>query len=124
METFSFKISTTEDEALNSLANRWKCNRAEAARRALNLANRKTESADFSDITKAHLQEIVSLQKESIHLLKELAKFTPIVTKINHLEEFTVQACLSAGVLAKQAGLFDAARDEYLSWKQNKENTK
>lgn len=124
METFSFKISNTEDEALNSLANRWKCNRAEAARRALNLANSKTESADFSDITKAHLQEIVSLQKESIDLLSELAKYTPLVTRINHLEEFTVQACLSAGVLAKQAGLFDAARDEYLSWKQNKENTK
>jgi len=124
METFSFKISTTEDEALNSLANRWKCNRAEAARRALNLANSKTESADFSDITKAHLQEIVSLQKESIDLLSELAKYTPLVTRINHLEEFTVQACLSAGVLAKQAGLFDAARDEYLSWKQNKETTK
>lgn len=124
METFSFKISTTEDEALNSLTNRWKCNRAEAARRALNLANSKTESADFSDITKAHLQEIVSLQKQSLDLLSDLAKFTPLTTRINRLEEFTVQGCLSAGVLAKQAGLFDAARDEYLSWKRNKEASK
>ena len=124
METFSFKISTTEDEALNSLANRWKCNRAEAARRALNLANSKSESADFSDITKAYLQEIVSLQKESIDLLSELAKYTPLVARINRLEEFTVQACLSAGVLAKQSGLFETARNEYLDWKHNQGGSK
>ncbi len=124
METFSCKVSTVEDSALNTLANIWKCNRAEAARRSIKLALEHTETAAALDTSRLLLQEIVSLQKQSLDLLRELAKFTPLVTRINHLEEFTVQACLSAGVLAKQAGLFDAARDEYLSWKQSKENTK
>lgn len=124
METFSCRVSTVEDSALNTLANIWKCNRAEAARRSIKLALEHTETAAALDTSRMLLYEILSLQKESIHLLSELAKFTPLITKINRLEEFTVQGCLSAGILAKQAGLFDAARDEYFSWKQNKENTK
>jgi hypothetical protein len=124
METFSFKISDTEDVALNTLANTWKCNRAEAARRSIKLALEHTETAAALDNSRMLLQEIVSLQKQSLDLLIELTKFTPLVTKINRLEEYVVQGSISAGVLAKEAGLFDVARGEYLSWKQNKETTK
>jgi hypothetical protein len=124
METFSCKVSSIEDNALNVLANTWKCNRAEAARRSIKLALEHTSTAADLDTSRTLLQEIVSLQKESIHLLSELAKLTPLITRINRLEEFTVQGCLSTGVLAKQAGLFEVARDEYLAWKHNRGNHK
>lgn len=75
METFSCKVSTVEDSALNVLANIWKCNRAEAARRSIRLALEHTETAAALDTSRMLLYEILSLQKESIHLLSELAKF-------------------------------------------------
>jgi len=124
METFSCKISGLEDKALNSLANRWSCNRAEAARRAIKLAHIHTENSAALDINKSELKEILASQKQTIDLLVELTKYTPLMARINRLEEFAVQGCLSAGVLAKQAGLFDIARSEYINWKQNKENQK
>lgn len=124
METFSCKVSTVEDSALNVLANIWKCNRAEAARRSIRLALEHTETAAALDTSRMLLYEILSLQKESIHLLSELAKFRPLIAKINLLEEYVVQSCISSGVLAKQAGLFELAKDEYMSWKNNKENPK
>ena len=124
METFSCKVSSVEDNALNSLANIWKCNRAEAARRSIKLALEHTEAAAALDTSRMLLLEIVSLQKESIDLLSELAKFTPLITRINRLEEYVVQGSISAGVLAKQAGLFEVAKDEYMAWKHNRENDK
>jgi hypothetical protein len=124
METFSCKVSSIEDNALNALANTWKCNRAEAARRSIKLALEHTETAAALDNSRMLLQEIVSLQKQSLDLLIELTKFTSLITRINRLEEYVVQGSISAGVLAKQAGLFELAKDEYMSWKNNKENPK
>jgi hypothetical protein len=124
METFSCKVSAIEDSALNTLANVWKCNRAEAARRSIKLALEHTKTAAALDTSHLMLQQIVSIQKESIDLLRELTKFTSLITRINRLEEYVVQGSISAGVLAKQAGLFELAKDEYMSWKNNKENPK
>lgn len=124
METFSCKVSTVEDSALNTLANIWKCNRAEAARRSIKLALEHTETTAVLDTSRTLLQEIVSLQKQSLDLLSELAKLTPLISRINRLEEYVIQGTISSGVLAKQAGLFELAKDEYMSWKQNKENIK
>lgn len=124
METFSCKVSTVEDSALNTLANVWKCNRAEAARRSIKLALEHTETAAALDTSRLLLLEIVSLQKQTLDLLSELSKFPRLITRINRLEEYVVQGSISAGVLAKQAGLFELAKDEYMSWKNNKENTK
>lgn len=121
METFSFKISEKEDQALNSLANQWGCNRAETARRAILLAHQGTQSASGSAINPDHLREVIAGQKSTIELLIELAKFKPLITRINRLEEYTVQSCLSAGMLARQAGLFDAAKKEFNAWRQNRE---
>lgn len=120
METFSFKISDTEDKALNTLTNIWKCNRAEAARRSIKLALGHTETAAALDTSR----EIVSLQKQALDLLRELAKFTPLISRINRLEEYVIQGTISSGVLAKQAGLFELAKDEYMSWKHNRGNHK
>ena len=58
METFSCKISSIEDNALNALANTWKCNRAEAARRSIKLALEHTETAAALDTSRLLLQEI------------------------------------------------------------------
>ena len=124
METFSCKVSAVEDSALNTLANVWKCNRAEAARRSIKLALEHTETAAALDTSRLLLLEIVSLQKQTLDLLSELSKFPRLITRINRLEEYVVQGSISAGVLAKQAGLFELAKDEYMSWKNNKENPK
>lgn len=124
METFSCKVSTVEDSALNTLANVWKCNRAEAARRSIKLALEHTETAAALDTSRLLLLEIVSLQKQTLDLLSELSKFPRLIARINRLEEYVVQGSISAGVLAKQAGLFELAKDEYMSWKNNKENPK
>ncbi len=124
METFSCKVSSIEDHALNALANIWKCNRAEAARRSIKLALEHTETAAVLDTSRMLLHEIMALQKESIDLMSELGKFTPMISRINRLEEYVVQGSISAGVLAKQAGLFELAKDEYMAWKHNKETPK
>jgi len=121
METFSFKISETEKQALNILTNRWCCNRAEAARKALQLAQKHTEQSTDSAINPDQLQAIVETQKQTIELLGELTKFRPLIARINRLEEYTVQACLSSGMLAKQAGVFDTAKNEFNIWKQQRE---
>jgi len=119
METFSFKISENETQALNTLANKWGCNRAETARRAIKLAHQVTESKNASTINPDYLREISEGLKSTIELLIELAKFKSLTTRISQLEEYAVQACLSSGMLAKQAGLFEAAKKEFSNWKQN-----
>ncbi len=120
MQTFSFKISEKENSALNSLANQWNCNRAESARRAIQIAHQITESPTSTAIDPNHFQELIEGQKRTVELLIELSKYKPLVAQINRLEEYTVQACLSSGMLAKQAGLFDSAKNEFNFWKQNR----
>ena len=121
METFSFKISEKEYQALNTLANRWGCNRAESARRALQLAVDVTVSNAVTSFDPGKLKEIIEGQKHSSNLLIEMAKFAPLMARISRLEEYTVQACLSSGLIAKQAGLYEAAKIEYNAWKQKRE---
>lgn len=120
METFSCKISIVENNALNHLSNLWRCNRAEAARKSIRLAMEKSNMMSDLEAGSNMLIEIIQLQKNANELLQECAKYTPMVTRLDRIEEYTVQACLSAGVLAKQSGLFELARNEYITWKQKK----
>lgn len=122
METFSFKISDKEIRAMEELANRWGSSRAETARRAIQLAHKVTQSDATPSVEPGRLQELIVGQNRLIDLLIELTKFGPLAAKINRLEEYTVQACLSAGVLAKQAGVFESAKKEYNAWKLNRES--
>lgn len=120
METFSFKISSTEDQALNILANRWGCNRAEAARRSLQLSQKITDSAVNLAQNPDRLQELIEGQQKAVELLDELVKSKSIATQLNRIEEYCVQAVLSSGMLAKQAGVFETARNEFTNWKQQR----
>lgn len=113
METFSFKISEKEDEYLNVLANKWGCNRAEAARKALQLAHDSVHPTINLD----QLQEIISGQQRIFDLLSDLAKHNTCFTHLNRLEEYVVQSCFCSGLLAKNAGVYERAKQEYITWK-------